>query len=99
MPRSHSTIFQHKKSPLLQLKPQAELDLKASGRWNQFELHKMSAYPHVIVQSPTLNISLSRSKRNAFPSLGFSPHPQLAQRNPNSHVWGGSLTWLGCSGE
>lgn len=99
MPRSHSTIFQHKKPPLLQLKPQAELGLKASGGWNQFELHKMSAYPHVIVQSPTLTISLSRSKRNPFPSLGFSPHPQLAQRNPNSHTWGGSLTLLGCSGE
>lgn len=56
----------------------------------------MLAYPHGTVQLPTLNISLIRSIRNLFPSLGSSPHPQLAPEKPKfTHV--GRLThfaWL-----
>lgn len=88
MPRSHSTIFNRKKlQTLLQLKPQAELGLKASDGWNQRELDKTLAYPHVIVLLPILNISLIRSKK-PIPLSGLQSTPTSGPRETQIHTCG-----------
>lgn len=46
----------------------------------------MSAYPHVIAQLPTINISLVRSNRNLFHSLGSTPTAGL--RETQTHTRG-----------